>query len=153
LIPRAISVAESVRRQIEQGDGDEQTTAELDALTAPWFAAAVDAWGKRSAYAARIGVAESYLSYMCSGKKPVALRHLLPLHESAAAVQALVGPLCGHAGLEPPQPKAQLTAEQVQVFALRLMLESPPLMRLLRDEGAVAFGVEPDEVLRALGRK
>ncbi len=151
VFPR-IARIERIRQSLALAEYEDVPAGELDEVVAPWFRGAVEIWGKSAAYASRINVREGHFSEMLSGHRPVALRHLIPLHEVPKAVQAFCTPLCTHARLAPPQPAGTLTAEQVAAFALQLMLENPALMRLLRDEGSVTFGVEPDEVLRAVGR-
>lgn len=142
-----------IRQSLALADYEDAPANELDEVVAPWFRAAVEAWGKSTAYAARINVSESHLSEMLAGKRPVALRHLIPLHESQAAVKALVGPLCQHAGLDAPQSATRVTRDQVVAEFMRSLLESPPLLRLLVAEAARAFGVSADEVMAALAAK
>jgi hypothetical protein len=149
--PRCSSLigrVESLRQKLAAND--ENSTGELDTAVAPVFDAAVRAYGKATALASELGVTESYLSAMRSGKKPVALRHILPLLRSREAVLALVAPLCAAVGLEPPQPKKEITREQVLEAALAYLLESPPLLKSFSREAGEHLGVEPGDVLRAL---
>jgi transcriptional regulator with XRE-family HTH domain len=144
-----IARLESLKHAVAEQDRT-PSTAELDVLAAEWFDAAVSSYGKADALAAELGVDKSYLSRMRSGKVPVALRHLLPLLQSREAVLALVAPLCAAVGLEPPQPKKEITRAQVLEAALSYLLESPPLLKSFSREASEHLGVEPGDVLRAL---
>lgn len=141
---------EAIRQALTLADYEDVEASDLDLVVAPWFASAVDCWGKRDAYAARINVQRGHFSEMCNGKRPVALRHLIPLHESAEAVRALVSPLCAHAGLEPPQIRKRITREEVLELALEVFLSSPQLLKTLLREAQDRKGASAEEVTAAL---
>lgn len=148
--PTRIARIESIRQALALADYEDVPSSDLDEVVAPWFREAVYKWGKPAVYAIRINVREGHMSEMMAGKRPVALRHLIPLHEVPAAVQRLCAQLCLHAGLEPPQPKPTLTVDDLRQLALRLFVSNPTLTRVLLEEAALAKGAAPEEVLRLL---
>lgn len=139
---------ESVRQRVAVGK--DPGVGELDAVVAPWFDAAVDAWGKEDAFAETLGVSRQHVELMRKGKKAVPLRALLPLLQSRAAVLAFVRPLCEAVDLEPPQPRPRVTHDQVAQVALDAMLLNPALLDLLVRMVAERHGAAPEEVVRAL---
>ncbi len=153
VVPRIIAIAESFKRRKE----DRPEAAKLDALVAPWFDAACSAYLtakdiKADELAEKMGVDEHYLSHMRSGRKPVALRHLIPLLDCREAVTAFVAPPIAEVGLE-VSPRRVLTRDQLLESALIYVLESGPLLRSFAREVAQKHGVQPDDVLKALGEK
>ena len=73
--------------------GPKRASCETDGVVASWFDAAVKCYGKATALADELGVGEAFLSEMRSGKRGIALRHLLPFLGNAEAVLAFVAPL------------------------------------------------------------
>lgn len=138
-------------------DGGEP--GELDAQVAPWFDAAVQAWagpdagGASEAYGEALGISRQHVDAMRAGKKSVPLRALLPLLQSREAVQRFCAPLCSAVGLEPPQPKRELTRDQVFDLLLGLVAENPALLALLTSVAAERHGAEPEEVIRAVRKQ
>jgi hypothetical protein len=151
---QVIAQIERLKSQILVEGGAE--TAELDAQAAEWFDAAVKAWagadadGASEAYANALGCSRQHVEAMMSGKKSTPLRALLPLLQSREAVLAFVRPLCAAVGLEPPQPRRQLTGEQVVGLLLSLVAENPAFLALVTSLAAERHGADPDETLRAL---
>lgn len=135
-------------------DGGE--TGELDAQVAPWFDAAVEAWagpdsgGASEAYAETLGISRQHVDAMRTGRKSVPLRALLPLLQSREAVARFCAPLCAAVGLEPPQPKRQLTRDQVVELLLGLVASNPALLALVTQLAAERHGAEPEDVLRSV---
>jgi transcriptional regulator with XRE-family HTH domain len=146
---KTVGVLESVRQNIALLDGDESTDKQ-NAAIAPIFDKAVGAYGKADALAEELGITKSYLSEMRSGKKPIALRHLIPLLKSREAIAALVAPLCMAVDLQPPQPAKKLSRAQLKDDALALLVENDALLRMFIDEVARRRGVQRDDVLRVL---
>jgi hypothetical protein len=140
---------ESVKQALANQD-KEPAAGDMDEIAAEWFDSAVSSFGKADALAAELGIDKSYLSCMRSGKKPVALRHLIPLLKSREAVLAFVAPLCAEVGLEPPQPKRTITRAEVLEDALLYLLDSPPLLRSFIRYVVERRGVEDGDVLAAL---
>lgn len=151
---QVIAQIERLKSQILVEGGAE--TAELDEQAAEWFAPAVEAWagpnadGASEAYASALGVSRQHVEAMMVGKKSTPLRALLPLLQSREAVLAFVRPLCAAVGLEPPQPRRQLTSEQAIGVALSLFIENPAFLEFFSRRAAEQYGAEPEEAIRAL---
>jgi hypothetical protein len=151
---QVIAQIERLKGQILVEGGAE--TGELDAQAAEWFDAAVKAWaggdadGASEAYANALGCSRQHVEAMMSGKKSTPLRALLPLLQKREAVLTFVRPLCAAVGLEPPQPRRHLTAEQAIAVVLSLVAENPAFLALVTALAAERHGADPDETLRAL---
>ena len=140
-------------KQKRAEEGKEVAKLEQDRLAAEWFDAACAAYGKADALAEELGVDKGYLSRMRTGEVPVALRHLMVMAEkSRPAIEAFAKALCGEVDLE-VSPRRLLTREQLKEEALIYVLESGPLIRSFAREVAERHGIEPEDVLVALGEK
>lgn len=106
------------------------------------FAKAVNAWGKQSAYAARIGVTEGVLSEMMSGKRVVQARHLLPLYDNAYTAKIWIDGECEKASLAPVRPHRKTNRRDIAAALLDVVM-AMGMWPLLRQPVADRVGVEP----------
>lgn len=129
--------------------GPKRVAAETDGEAAKWFDAAVGCWGKGVAYAAELGVVESFLSEMRAGKRGIALRHLLPLLGHPESVLAFVAPLLESVGYV-ARPTRGITPAEVNAIAARLLCETRASKEMLVRECERVHGATPEQVALAL---
>jgi hypothetical protein len=146
-VPEAVAVLESVRRRI----GAAKAANDRHGAAAPVFALALDGLGKDIVAEEILDETRQHISDMRNGKRGAAVWQLVAiLMESREAFESFVRPFCEQHALSPPQPKKQVTREQVLEAALAYLLDSPPLLKSFSREAGEHLGVEPGDVLQAL---
>jgi hypothetical protein len=141
--------------QVKTGEDDPAsfTSAELDAQVARWFDEACAA-SKRKALdlADELGMRESYLSEMRSGRRSTPLRAFRVFAGNRQAVLALLEAIA--ADLLPGQleirPISRLTRKRAEVAMLRRLGKLQGIRRAVLIEAAIDEGVDVAELERAL---
>lgn len=129
--------------------GPKRVSAEADGVTSRWFDAAVGCWGKGIAYAAELGVVESFLSDMRAGKRGIALRHLLPMLGHVEAVLAFTAPLLESIGYV-ARPVTAPTFAQLAGAVLADLDDGSAVTRRLIENAASKRGWTAEQVALAL---
>jgi len=132
--------------------GPKRATAETDGRVAKWFDDAVKAYGKATALADELGVGEAFLSEMRSGKRGIALRHLLPILGHAEAVLAFVAPLLESIGYV-ARPVAGPTFVQLAGAVLADLDDGSAVTRQLIETAARKRGWTHAQVAMALRKE
>jgi hypothetical protein len=96
-------------------DLDSAIKHDADKIVAVWFSAALQMWGKATAYAELIGVDLNHVRRMRQGEKSIPLRDVLPFMHCTEAVLALVVPMLDSIGFV-AVPKQGPTKSEVQAL-------------------------------------
>jgi len=132
--------------------GPKPTTSSTDGVVCKWFDDAVKCYGKATALADELGVGESFLSDMRSGKRGIALRHLLPLLGHPEAVLAFVAPMLDSIGYV-ARPVIGPTFTQLSAAVLADLDDGSPITRRMIENAAAKRGWTPAQVAMALHKE
>lgn len=131
--------------------GPKRASSDTDGLVAKWFDDAVKCYGKAMSLAEELGVGDAFLSEMRSGKRGIALRHLLPFLGNIEAVLAFVAPLLESINYV-ARPVNGMTRPQL-AEALLADLEGEPMGRKLIEQAAEKHGQTREQISMALRRE
>lgn len=125
---------------------------DADKIVAAWFAAALDMWGKTTAYAELVNIDHAHVSRMRTGEKPIPLRAVLPFMHNTEAVLAFVGPLLESIG-HVARPVNAPTFTQLAGAVLADLDDGSSVTRALIERAAEKRGWTAEQVAVALHRE